>query len=272
MCADKEVPMTEVAEPAQLTNKSVTKAGRLLRELAAHPQQGVTVTALAKAVGMSRPTTFRLLHSLEQSGLVHRVDNHYVLGHEMARLGRLADPHTGLAARAQPLLQELADRFNHSVSMSVPNTHDGLDLIAQACSPNYVAIGLQMSQLIGPRAPLHASSFGKVLLAEMPEDKALALLPERLEAYTDRTITDRAKLLSELRDIRKQGFGVVDGELEDGLMSLSCPVRDSAGTMVAVLTLNGSRHGFDRDRIPDALGAMREMVDRLTDVFWHEVD
>jgi hypothetical protein len=36
--------------------------------------------------------------------------------------------------------------------------------------------------------------------------------------------------------------------------------------------LNGSRHGFDRDRIPDALGAMREMVDRLTDVFWHEVD
>lgn len=264
--------MTEVADPVQLTNKSVTKAGRLLRELAAHPQQGVTVTALANAVGMSRPTTFRLLHSLERSGLVHRVENYYVLGHEMARLGRLADPHSGLVARAQPLLQELADSFNHSVSMSVPNAHNGLDLIAQACSPNYVAIGLQMSQWIGPRAPLHASSSGKVLLSELPEDKALALLPEQLEAYTDRTITDRASLLRELREIRRQGFGVVDGELEDGLTSLSCPVRDSAGTMVAILTLNGSRHGFSRDRIPEALNSMREMVDRLTDVFWHELE
>jgi DNA-binding IclR family transcriptional regulator len=263
--------MTEAAEPAELTNKSVTKAVRLLRELAAQPRSGATVSTLAKAVGISRPTVFRLLYSLERTGLVDRIDNNYLLGWELTRLGRLADPYSGLVARAQPLLQELADKFNESASMSVPNAHDGVDLIAEAFGSHYVGIASQMSQhLVGQRWPLHASSTGKVLLAEMPE--ALALLPEKLEAYTAHTITDRATLLRELQQIREQGFGVIDNELEEGLLSLSCPVRDSAGNMVAILTLTGPRYRFGRDRVPEALQSMQEIVDRLIEVFWHDAD
>jgi DNA-binding IclR family transcriptional regulator len=265
--------MTEAAEPTELTNKSVTKAVRLLRELAAQPRSGATVTTLAKAVGISRPTAFRLLYSLERTGLVDRIDNNYILGWEMARLGRHADPYAGLVARAQPLLQELADKFNESVSMSVPNAHDGVDLIAEAFGSHFVGIGSQMSQhLVGHRWPLHASSTGKVLLAEMPVEKVLALLPEKLEAYTEYTITDRATLLRELQQIREQGFGVIDNELEEGLLSLSRPVRDSAGNMVAILTLNGPRYRFGRDRVPEALQGMQEIVDRLSEVFWHDAD
>ena len=263
--------MTETAEPAELTNKSVTKAVRLLRELAAQPRSGATVTTLAKAVGISRPTVFRLLYSLERTGLVDRIDNNYLLGWELTRLGRLADPYSGLVARAQPLLQELADNFNESASMSVPNAHDGVDLIAEAFGPHYVGIASQLSQhLVGQRWPLHASSTGKVLLAEMPE--AIARLPEKLEAYTAQTITDRATLLRELQQIREQGFGVIDNELEEGLLSLSRPVRDSAGNMVAILTLNGPRYRFGRDRIPEALQCMQEIADRLIEVFWHDAD
>jgi IclR family acetate operon transcriptional repressor len=72
--------MVERAETADLVNKSVTKAVRLLRELAAQPRTGATVTTLAKAVGISRPTAFRMLCSLERSGLVARIDNNYILG------------------------------------------------------------------------------------------------------------------------------------------------------------------------------------------------
>jgi DNA-binding IclR family transcriptional regulator len=263
--------MTEAAEPAELTNKSLTKAVRLLRELAAQPRSGATVTTLAKAVGISRPTVFRLLYSLERTGLVDRIDNNYLLGWELTRLGRLADPYSGLVARAQPLLQELADKFNESASMSVPTAHDGVDLIAEAFGSHYVGIASQMSQrLVGQRWPLHASSTGKVLLAEMPE--AIALLPDKLEAYTAHTITDRATLLRELQQIRDQGFGVIDDELEEGLLSLSLPVRDSAGNMVAILSLTGPRYRFGPNRIPEALQSMQEIVDRLIEVFWHDAD
>jgi DNA-binding IclR family transcriptional regulator len=122
--------------------------------------------------------------------------------------------------------------------------------------------------LVGHRWPLHASSTGKVLLAETPE--AIALLPDKLEAYTEHTITDRATLLRELQQIHDQGFGVIDDELEEGLLSLSRPVRHSAGNMVAILTLNGPSYRFGRNRIPEALQSMQEIVNRLIEVFWHD--
>ena len=92
--------MGEALEPADIANKSVTKAVGLLRVMAAQPRTGATATTLAKASGISRPTAFRLLYSLERTGLVDRVDNKYTLGWELARLGRYADPYAGLVAKA----------------------------------------------------------------------------------------------------------------------------------------------------------------------------
>ena len=260
--------MSEPIEPTELTNKSVTKAVRLLRELAAQPRSGATVTTLAKAVGISRPTAFRLLYSLERTGFVDRVDNNYTLGCELARLGRRADPYAGLVARAQPLLQELADKFNETATLAVPNAQDGLDLIAEAIGSRVV--GVMSGNMIGKHWPLHASASGKVLLADMPVDKVVALLPETLEAYAERTITDRKTLLKELEQVREQGFGLIDNELEEGLLSLSRPVRDSSGTLVAVLSLNAPRYRFGRDRIPEGLQQMQVTVDRLTDEIWQD--
>ncbi|MEU1513213.1 IclR family transcriptional regulator [Streptomyces sp. NPDC005811] len=260
--------MTDASSPTELTNKSVTKAVRLLRELAAQPRSGATVSALAKAAEISRPTAFRLLNSLERNGFVDRVDHNYILGWELARLGRLADPYAGLVARVQPLLQELADKCNETVTLSVPNLQDGIDLIAEAAGSQL--IGLSAQNMIGQRWPLHASSTGKILLAEMPAEKVKALLPEKLESYASNTITDRAALLKELQQVREQGFSVIDNELEEGLLSLSRPIRDSSGVLVAVMSLNGPRYRFGRVRIPEALQQMQATVDRIVEVFWQD--
>ena len=258
-------------EPPDITNKSVTKAVRLMRALASQPRTGATVTTLAKASGISRPTAFRLLYSLERAGLVDRIDNKYILGWELARLGRYADPYAGLVAKAQPLLQELADEFNESVTLSVPNANDGLDLVAEATGSHVIGITSRMSShQVGQRYPLHASSSGKVLLADMPADKVKTILPAELERYTPHTITDRAVLLKELGMIREQGFGIIDNELEQELFSLSRPVRDSSGNLVAILTLNGPRYRFGRALIPTALQRMQRTVDDLIDSFWQD--
>ncbi|MDI3406414.1 IclR family transcriptional regulator [Streptomyces cavernicola] len=258
----------DTSAPAELTNKSVVKAARLLRELAAQPRGGATVTALGKAVGMSRPTAFRLLLSLEQTGLVDRIDNNYVLGWELARLGRYADPYSGVAQRAQPLLQELADRLNESVTLSVATPDDGLELIAEAYGSHVV--GATNQGMRGQRYPLHASSTGKVLLAELGRERVTALLPEKLEAFTGQTITDRTQLLRELDQVREQGYGIIDNELEEGLLSLSRPVRDPAGELIAILTVNGPRYRLTREQIPGTLELMRHMVDRLAGLLWDE--
>lgn len=124
--------------------------------------------------------------------------------------------------------------------------------------------------MIGQRYPLHASSTRKVLLAEMSDEKIAAVLPAELPAFTEHTITDHKVLLRELRQIREQGFGVIDNELEEGLLSLSRPVRDASGTMVAILTVNAPRYRFGRDRIPETLQYMQQTVDKLVDALWQD--
>ncbi|WP_017613113.1 IclR family transcriptional regulator [Nocardiopsis salina] len=259
--------MGEAPEPADMTNKSVVKAVRLLRELAKHPN-GATATALAAETRIARPTAFRLLFSLEQSGFVDRVDNNYSLGWDLARLGKIADPYAGLVKRVQPVMDDLAARLNESATLSVPRGDDDLELIADASGPHVVGGGL--GKYIGRRFPLHASSTGKVLLAELPTERLAAVLPEELEAFASRTVTDRAVLAQELSEVREQGYAVIDNELEEGLLSLSRPVRDSAGNLAAVLTVNGPRYRFGRDRIPDALQGMQETVNAIVDVLWED--
>lgn len=259
--------MGEAPEPADMTNKSVVKAVRLLRELAKHPN-GATATALAAETRIARPTAFRLLFSLEQSGFVDRVDNNYSLGWDLARLGKIADPYAGLVKRVQPVMDDLAARLNESATLSVPRGDDDLELIADASGPHVVGGG--MGKYIGQRFPLHASSTGKVLLAELSGERLASVLPEELEAFATRTVTDRSVLAQELSEVHEQGYAVIDNELEEGLLSLSRPVRDSAGNLAAVLTVNGPRYRFGRDRIPDALQAMQETVNTIVDVLWED--
>jgi DNA-binding IclR family transcriptional regulator len=261
--------MSEASEKTELLNKSVVKAARLLRELAVQPRTGATASTLAKAVKLSRPTAFRLLYSLERVGLVDRINNHYVLGWELARLGQKAAPYAGLTARVQPYLQELADEFNEFITLSAVNSADGLDLVAEASGSHVVgATSAGLERHIGQQYPLHASSSGKVLLAEMPVEQVNRLLPGELEAFTEHTITDRDALFRELDHVREQGYGLIDNELEVGLIALSCPVRDSTGVLVAVLNLNAPHYRFGRDMIPQAVTSLQAAADRLTGVLW----
>ena len=151
------------------------------------------------------------------------------------------------------------------MTLSVPNLQDGLELVAEATGSHVV--GIVPHNMVGQHYPLHASSTGKVLLAEMPMEKVLALLPKELESFASRTITDRPTLLQQLDEVREQGFAVIDNELEEELLSLSRPIRDSSGTLVAILTVNGPRYRFGRAQVPEALQQMQTIVDRLVDVF-----
>ncbi len=263
--------MSKPSEETDLLNKSVVKAARLIRELAVQPSTGATASTLAKAVKLSRPTAFRLLYSLERVGLVDRINNNYVLGWELARLGQMAAPYAGLTTRVQPYLDELAEEFNESVTLSAVNSADELDLVAEA-SGSYVvgASSAALEHQVGRQYPLHASSSGKVLLADLPFERVNRLLPAELEAFTEHTITDKDALFREFDHVREQGYGVIDNELEDGLIALSCPVRDSAGVLVAILNLNAPRYRFGRDKIPQAVSRLQAAAARIAGVLWSE--
>lgn len=70
------------------------------------------------------------------------------------------------------MLQELADELNETAILAVPNSQDSLDPVAAAAGSR--VLGVMSRNMVGKGWPLHASSSGKVLLADMPVEKVLA--------------------------------------------------------------------------------------------------
>jgi IclR family pca regulon transcriptional regulator len=92
---------------------------------------------------------------------------------------------------------------------------------------------------IGTRLPAFATSMGRVLLAGLPREEVERLLKQvgPLPKYTAKTITEPSGLLRELDTIQRQGWAMIDQELEMGLRSVAAPIFDSDGRVVAALNI-----------------------------------
>jgi len=91
---------------------------------------------------------------------------------------------------------------------------------------------------VGQRLPLHATSWGKVLLAAMPETELedyLARAPR--ERFTPYTITDGTAVLQEVERTRPDGLGRSQEERHLGIIGLARLVRDSSGAAVGALNV-----------------------------------
>jgi IclR family pca regulon transcriptional regulator len=149
---------------------------------------------------------------------------------------RLADTYLSdrsLPALAQPLLEKLRDEVDESCSLAVL---DGGDVVyvARASRRRIMSVGLR----VGSRLPAWCTSMGRVLLAALPPEERDALVPSGpLPALTPHTVRNRAALNALLDDVDRNGYAIVDQELEIGLRSIAVPVRDGKGAVIAALNV-----------------------------------
>jgi IclR family pca regulon transcriptional regulator len=82
---------------------------------------------------------------------------------------------------------------------------------------------------------------GRVLLSALDDetlDATLGATP--LYAHTSRTVTDKDELKKIIAQVRKQGWAIVDQELEGGLISISAPIRNRQGRVIAAMNISGN--------------------------------
>jgi DNA-binding IclR family transcriptional regulator len=248
---------------AEVINRSVTRAMALLKELGNHPE-GATAQTLAAATGLNRATASRLLLSLAHAGIVSKSDSVFTLGWEIARLGRVADPYRGALPHLQVILERLSTELDEHVSFSVVMNATTLEVIAEA----YGSYMLGPTQgYVGMKFPLHASATGKVLLGEMTDEQVTALLPEKLDAITQHTMTERDALLNQLDDVRSVGYATIDNEIEEGLFSVAVGVRDGAGGLIGVIAASGLDRRMKRSGVDHFVGALQAAAYELSEVF-----
>ena len=250
-------------ERAPTGTQAVDRAVRLVTEVV-HAPDSVTFTELAAATGLAKSTTSRLLVALERGGLVRRDDDgRFRPGDVFVRYAWRGGAEAGLVEVARPFLDRLGAETGETVNLGV--ARDGLvEQIAQVDS-KYLIGG---TNWVGRPVPLHCAALGKVLLAY----GAAPLPPGRLEARTSRTLTSRAALEENLRQVRRCGYAVTDEELEPGLVAVAAPVFRDGAVVVAALSVSAPASRLTPARIPAVAAQCVTQALALSAVLGHRPD
>jgi IclR family transcriptional regulator, pca regulon regulatory protein len=193
----------------------------------------MTLSEIARATGMTRATVRRFLLTLVREGYAEKTDKLFGLKPKVLELGYSALSSMGILDVVQPVMNELSRTLQESVFTAVL-TGDSVTYIARATSDRLVNISIT----VGSRAPAHAVSTGRVLLAAEPEEALLRYVDRvTLERLTPHTLTSKVKLRAEIERVRIEGHSIVDQELEVGLGSISVPIRNGEGRVLAALNV-----------------------------------
>lgn len=177
-------------------------------------REPMALQELVSATGISRATAHRLAVALEAHGLVRRDDEgRFALGVRCIALGRAAAEGISLAVAAQPALETLRDTTGESVQLYV-REGDRRVCIAALESPH----GLRTIVPMGASLPLDVGSAGRIL--QTPPGASVRAAPGS-------------------RSWATRGWVASVGEREAGVASVSAPVLDGEGAVVAAVSVSG---------------------------------
>jgi IclR family pca regulon transcriptional regulator len=197
----------------------------------------MTLSEIATQTGLARATVRRFLHTLIELGYVATDGRAFRLTPRVLELGYSYLAGLTLPEIAQPTLEALSRDVGESSSASVL---DGDDIVYVVRVPTRRIMSATIS--IGTRFPAHATSMGRVLLAGLSDaelDEHLARLPTT--AYTPETLTTPDRVREAVLIVRRQGWALVDGELEAGLRSVAAPILDRDGRVRAAVNVSASQ-------------------------------
>jgi DNA-binding IclR family transcriptional regulator len=245
---DHEVALGQAPGPAT----AVGTLDRAVEVLNAVEAGARSYTDITRTTGLSRPTAHRLIRALEQHGFLLRAGGgEYALGPRLLSLASSAMRELPLRDIAHPALERLARSTGESAQLFVRD--DDVRICVDSVESESE---LRTIVDVGATLPLTKGSAGKVLLAwagEHDRRRILASLP-----------SDEAKRLERaIATTVRRGWADSIGEREPGVASVSVPVFDAMGALVAAISVSGpaNRIGALRGRrsAPAVIEAARQV-------------
>lgn len=226
--------------------KSAARVMEILEVLAARPEP-LTAARLAADLGYPKASLHGLLKTMLRRGWIEEDagGRGYVLGLKAWHTGQAYQRIYSLAERALPLMQAAGAHLGETVQLAILDGGDAV-YVAKVDGPR----PLRLESFVGGRLPAYCTGVGKALLAGLDEaevDRRLGRDP--LPDYTRHTITDPAKLRTELRLTRKRGYAIDREERTLGAVCVARPVRGAGGNTVAAMSCTVPKMYFDAERM-----------------------
>ncbi|RFS84331.1 IclR family transcriptional regulator [Actinomadura spongiicola] len=220
----------------------------VLRCFGSHPVP-MSLTEIATATGLARPTARRIVRTLEHLGYARTTSEGVALTPRVLELGVAYTLSTGLWEVALPHLRDLVKQTGQAASVA---ELDGSDVIyvARVEVPKVVAVNVK----VGMRLPAASTALGKVLLASLDADALRAALRTAsrspVRPHRPRPV---AEIEAELREVRARGWATTDEEVAPGIRSVAAPLRDGDGRTVAAINVTAIAAEVGRRELVDEL-------------------
>jgi DNA-binding IclR family transcriptional regulator len=230
---------------------SVQHAASILRILATSSDR-MTMSDVARRVGLSKTATYHLLRTLEHERFVARDSSaRYRLSWGVYELGSSVIRAVDLPRVARVHVDRLAADMGEVVLVGIIDEGTVLyvDRVASVGATSMLASA-------GRRTALHATASGKLLLAYQRDSYIQATIDAGLPRRTPATICDPDALRSELSTIRGQGYATCWQEFDVALSSIAVPLIDYTGSAIAALAVAGSAQRVAR-------ASLQRILDRM---------
>jgi DNA-binding IclR family transcriptional regulator len=190
-----------------------------------------TVAELQSDLGISRPTLYRLLQTLQRQGLVHSSGEplRYALDHRVLVLADAWLAQIDVAHCAEEVLADLWARTDETVGLYLPLASGARIAIKELRSKQPLSLGLG----IGHIAPMTEGASGRAMLAFLGPSE----IDGMLRSVPDARI--REEIRADLEAVAERGYSVTVGQRITGAIAIAAPIFDHAGKVAASLCLFG---------------------------------
>ncbi len=214
--------------------KSATRVLDLMEYLARWGR-ACTHAEIADALAIPKSSLTQLLRTLVQRGYLtySAADKSYTLGPTVATLARRQGESRDIVELALPALERITDETRESAALNLLRG-DKSEVVACVMSPQRLFYQMK----VGDTAPLYATSGGKAILANLPEEMLEDYLQRvSLQQITPKTITEIDVLRQNLAEARAQGYATVEEEFTPGIAGVARPILSSAGFALASINV-----------------------------------
>lgn len=232
--------------------RSVARALQLVEVVSDGPPGGLTLSEIARALGVSKSAVLVTLRTLVSFGYVRAVESgpRYKLGMNLVRLGDAAARELRLTELCADLLHELGEATGQTVRLAISD--DGYPVfVDRVDGPG----AIRFHTPLGGRELPHSTAAGKAILATLPPQRVEDIARETgLPRRTARTILTAPRLHEELERVRALGYAVDDEEDADGVVCIGAAIVGHGTVAAGALSMTSLK--FDTDGHVDELGKL----------------
>lgn len=231
--------------------QGIERAFAVLRALA-EADGSAGVSAVARATGLPKSTVSRILSSLDEIGVVVRLDTagRYAIGPGLATLAGSASQAGSLRELCRPYLRDLSAEFEEASGLTVPDGDTALYIA------NVAAVGaVQTRDWTGMRFPFHTVAGGLAMMTTWSDAEISAYASGGLAAFTDGTAATTSDLMSRIISGRRAGYVWTHGDFDEAINGVAAPVLGMDGVAVGAINLFGPTFRFPGPSSEATIGA-----------------